>query len=357
MPLLPSIPARRLARRRPTPAAALLLVLAARALAAPEPQAAAREWMMGTIADVRIYAAPNLGAARHALEAALAELRRIDRLMAIQRPESDVSRLNREGARGPVAVDRRVIEVVQRSIEVSRLTGGAFDVTVLPVVRAWGFDGPHPRRPATAPPRPAGYGALEVDEAAATIRFKAPDAGVDLGGIAKGYALDRAREVLRARGVRSAWIDLGGNVATLGLPPGAPRWRIGVRDPRRSGGILGVIETLEAAVSTSSDAERFVDDEAGRAGHVIDPRSGRPANALVTATVVAGSATLADALSTAAVVMGRERFVMLARRLDVEALLGSASTRGDLQLTSTPGLRFEPGNSRETGEGEQCTEQ
>jgi thiamine biosynthesis lipoprotein len=309
--------------------------------AAGAPQAAVREWMMGTIADVRIYSAPDPAVAREALEEALAELRTIDRLMAVQRPDSDVSRVNREGAARGVVVDRRVIEVVRASLEVSRLTDGAFDVTVLPAVLAWGFTGPNPHRPTGAIPRPSGYGALIIDEAAATIRFTAPNAGVDLGGIAKGYALDRARDILRARGVRSAWMDLGGNVVTLGTPPEGGRWRLGIRHPRRADAVLGVIEVGEAGVSTSGDAERYVEDDQGRAGHIFDPRTGRPADRLVTATVIAPSAALADALSTAAVVMGAEEFAALAARTGVEAVLGVLDSPNHIRLTMTPSLVFE----------------
>jgi thiamine biosynthesis lipoprotein len=322
----------------------LVSLAAAPSSAAPRPQAAAREWIMGTLADVRVYAAPDAATAHEAVQAALAELRTIDRLMAIQRPDSDVSRVNREGGAASVVVDRRVVDVVLRSLEVSRLTDGAFDVTVLPVVLAWGFDGPAPHRPAASPALPAGYRTLIVDQRAAAIRFAAPNAGIDLGGIAKGYALDRARELLRARGVRSAWLDLGGNIATLGLPPDGSRWRIAIRDPRRPGTVLGIVEVEEAGVSTSSDAERYVEDERGRSGHVIDPRTGRPASALLTATVVTPSATLADALSTAAIVMGADDFTALARRLGVAALLGSAPSSDGLQITSTPGLRFTSGD-------------
>jgi thiamine biosynthesis lipoprotein len=298
-----------------------------------------REWTMGTVAELRVYRASDATAARAALEAALAELREIDRLMAVQRADSDVSRANRAAFERPVAVDRRVIEVLQASLEMSRLTGGAFDVTVLPTVLAWGFDGPRPHRPATSP-LPAGHGTVIVDGPASTVRFTSARTGVDLGGIAKGYALDRARDILRARGVTSAWLDLGGEVATLGAPPDGGHWRLGVRHPRRPGAVLGIVAVGEAAVSTSGDAERYVEDAEGRAGHVIDPRTGRPAHRLLLATVVARSAMLADALSTAAIVMGEEAFLALARRLDVQAVLGTPGPHGAIALTTTPGLEF-----------------
>jgi thiamine biosynthesis lipoprotein len=321
------------------------LGVAVPATAAPGPDAplaSLREWVMGTMAELRVHAAADAPVARAALDRAMAEIRDVDRLMAVQRPDSDVSRANREAAERAVGVDPRVLEVLRTSMEVSRLTDGAFDVTVLPVVLAWGFTGSSPARPAGVVPRPAGYRTLRLDGAAGTVRFSDARTGIDLGGIAKGYALDRARDVLRAAGVRSAWLDLGGEIATIGTPPGGGRWRIAVRHPRRSDAVLGIVEVGEAAVSTSGDAERFVDDAAGRAGHIFDPHTGRPAQGLVTATVVAASATLADALSTAAVVMGDEAFERLARRLDVGAVLGELVPAAEIRVRVTPGLRFEP---------------
>jgi high-affinity iron transporter len=339
-------------RRRPRDVAATVAVLAALLLApagvaradglgAP-PVAEAREWLMGTVGEVRVYAMDRPDQAPAAIEAAFAEMRTIDRLMAVQRPESDVSRMNREAATRATSVDPRVIDVLCAARRVSQLTDGAFDVTVLPVVEAWGFlEGP-PHRPRTRPPGPAGWGRVDVDVVHGTVRYETPEVGVDLGGIAKGYALDRARDVLLGRGAHAAWLDLGGNVATIGTPPGASAWRIGVRDPRHAGALLGVVEVGEASVSTSSDAERFVDDADGRAGHVIDPRTGAPADALVAATVVTASGTLADALSTAAVVLGARRFEPVLARVAGEALLARARDGGGLDLTATPGLVFTP---------------
>lgn len=296
---------------------------------------------MGTAAEIRIYDLVRRETAPTALEEAFAELRAVDRLMAVQRRGSDVSRMNREAGQRAVTVDPRVVEVLGVARRVSRLTHGAFDVTVLPVVAAWGFlDGPG-RRPATAPARPAGWRQVQLDVAHATVRYGARDVGVDLGGIAKGYALDRARAALLDRGVRSAWLDLGGNVATVGVPPDGARWRIGVRDPRRDGALLGVVEVGEASVSTSSDAERFVEDDQGRAGHVIDPRTGAPARALAAATVVAASGALADALSTAALVLGDRRFEAVLARVAGAAVLVDAAATGRPHITVTPGLAFE----------------
>ena len=311
----------------------------------PTPVAVSREYLMGTFAEVRVYDGDEVGA-RQAIEAALAEMRALDRLMAVQRSDSDVSRLNREAARGPVRVDPRVVQVLARSVEVSRATAGAFDVTVLPVVRAWGFTDGHPRPPGPGPiPRIAGWRSLRIDADAGTVAFTDAAAQVDLGGIGKGYALDRARDVLRGRGVRSAWLDLGGNIATLGAPPGGGAWRIAVRHPRHDGDRLGIVAMGEASVSTSSDAEQYTMEDGKRRGHIIDPRSGRPADALVSATVVAASATTADALSTAAVVLGQARAREALAHAGADGLLVAPAPDGSLRLHATAGLDFHADNA------------
>lgn len=322
-------------------AAALVAAAATAGEGAATPVAQGREYLMGTIAEVRVHRTARPEEAERAVAAAFDELRAVDRLMAVQRPDSDVSRLNREGARGPVRVDPRVVEVIEKSLEVWRLTDGAFDVTVLPLAQAWGFTEGHPHRPAGgATPAVAGSGAIRVDAATGTVAFTDPRAAVDLGGIAKGYALDRARRVLRAHGVTSAYLDLGGNVATVGAPPDAAHWRIGIRHPRREGVLLGVVEVDETAVSTSGDAEQFVADGGERLGHILDPRTGRPAQGLVSVTVMHDDATLGDALSTASVVLGEARARPVLERLGAGAVFARLDADGRLDVTTTPHMRF-----------------
>jgi thiamine biosynthesis lipoprotein len=325
-------------------AGAVLVVAAAAATATAAvtpPIASSREYVMGTFAEVRVYDAPA-GDAAAAIEAAMGELRAVDRLMAVQRPDSDVTRLNRDGATGPVAVDARVIEVLEAGLEVGRLTDGAFDMTVLPVVRAWGFIDGTPHRPDVRPPKPAGPAAIRIDATAGTVRFTDAGAQVDLGGIAKGYALDRARDALRARAVRSAWLDLGGQIATLGAPPDGPRWRIALRHPRRAGEWLGVVEMDEASLSTSGDAEQFEAEPNGhRVAHIVDPRSGAPIVDAPTVAVIAPSATQADALSTAAVVLGTDRARALLPRMGADGVLADVDREGRITVSVTPNARFE----------------
>jgi thiamine biosynthesis lipoprotein len=318
-------------------------VLAGLAAAAPEPLAARREYLMGTFAEIRVLDAPSPAVARDGVEAALAELRTVDRLMSAQRPDSDLSRVNRDAVGHPVTVDVRLLDVLETSLALHQATDGAFDVTVLPLAEAWGFTAGMPRRPALAPPLPVGPGAIRLDRAARTVAFGDPATRIDLGGVAKGWALDRAREILRARGIRSALLDLGGEVATLGGPPDGPPWRIAIRHPRRRGALLGVVEVGDGdAVSTSGDAEQYVVEAGVRLGHVFDPRTGRPATALVAATVVAASAAIADALSTAAVVLGEAGARRVLPRLHATGVFAASDGADGLRVTTTAGVRFVP---------------
>jgi thiamine biosynthesis lipoprotein len=299
---------------------------------------------MGTYAEIQIFGPVSAKRARAALIAARAELHAVDRLMAVQRPHSDVSRLNCEGARHPVRVDVRVIEVLTSAMAMHALTAGAFDVTVLPVVRAWGFIDGHPRAPdAGVRHAIAGTQTLRIDPGKQTVAFTDTSTQVDLGGIAKGYALDRVRDALRRHDIHSAFLDLGGSIATLGRPPDGPHWRIGVKHPRRAGEILGVITMDDAAVSTSGDAEQFVIRDGRRFGHIIDPRTGNPASALASATVIASSATAADALSTAAVVLGERGIRPALAAVDAAGVFAAVAPDGAIRVTSSAatGVSFE----------------
>jgi thiamine biosynthesis lipoprotein len=320
--------------------AACLLAAGASASGGDRPLAQAREYLMGTIAEVRVHAGPDADGAARAVAAAFDELRAIDRLMAVQRPESDVSRLNREGARGPVPVDTRVIEVLERSLALWKMTDGAFDPTVLPLARAWGFTEGRPHRPEGPPPAVSGAGAIRVDREARTVALDDPRAAVDLGGVAKGYALDRARAVLRAHGVTSAYVDLGGNVATMGAAPDGPYWRIGIRHPRRDGALLGVLEVGATTVSTSGDAEQFVEVDGERFGHVFDPRTGRPARGAVSVTVVHDDGALGDGLSTASVVLGEAAARPMLAGAGAQAVFARLAADGGIDISTTTHVRF-----------------
>ena len=236
------------------------------------------------------------------------EIRALEGKLSATDPESDVGRLN---AGETVTLSPETRELLGRALALCALTDGAIDITVRPLVTAWGFT-------ADAPHVPEGG---EIAEALSHVDYTAvrlsgeelrlpAGCGLDLGCIAKGYAGDRLLALLAEGGITSAILDLGGNVQTLGTRPDGTPWRVAVRSPEGDG-YLGTVEAADCAVVTSGAYERFfIDDEGKRRGHILDPGTGCPAESgLLSATVIAEEGTYADALSTALFVMGEERAV------------------------------------------------
>lgn len=281
----------------------MLLFGAAVRPAASAPLHERAEYVMGTVARIAMLGDVGDPAA---FEAGFGAIRAVDRSMSLYRPESELLRVNAHAAWHAEPVGADLFRLLVRAGELSVVSDGAFDVTVLPLLRAWGgyrelahlgvFD-----------PSAVGYAALRLDREAASVRFELPGMALDLGGIAKGYALDRAREALRDRGVRRARLDLGGNLALLGTGPSG-QWTVAVRDPAQPTRALGIL-TLPAdyAVATSANYARDFATEGWRApSHVYDPRTRRPVLDHGAVTVWAPDATTADALATALLVTGSQ---------------------------------------------------
>ena len=296
----------------------LTLVAGAPVRAADSPRSSTRaELVMGTIAQITIAD----GATDALFAAAFAAFRDVDATMSLYRPDSALVRVNAHAARHAEPVDAELFACLERACALSAVTDGAFDVTVLPLLRAWGA---YPGLDHLGAGRvdSVGWGGLVLDPVARAVRFRREGMGIDLGGIAKGFALDRARSALAAAGVRRATLDLGGNLALLGDGPGRG-WRVAVRDPAASETTLGVL-TLgpNEAVSTSGNYARDFAVEGWRErSHIYDPRTGRAARADLAVTVWAPDATTADALSTALLVLGPDGAAdVLAREPEVGAL-------------------------------------
>ncbi len=257
------------------------------------------------------------------------------------RDGSAIAAVNRAAGGATVPVDPDTLALVQRGVEIGRRTGCAFDVTWAALWGVWDFKGP-PRLP-----EPAEIAArlplvdctrVEVDPEHGTVRLPIPGMKLGLGGIAKGWALDRAAATLRARGVEDFNLLAGGQVLAGGHHGDRP-WRVGIRDPR--GGPedwFAVVEASDLSVSTSGDYERYFELDGVRYHHILDPRTGWPARGLRSVTVVSADATLADALSTAIFVLGPDEGLALAAGWDgVEALLVDDEGR----VLQTPGLRVQ----------------
>jgi thiamine biosynthesis lipoprotein len=256
---------------------------------------------------------------RAAGEEALREIERLDRQLSFYGPDSEVSWINSHAAETPVKVEPRLFRLLRRCAELSRLTDRAFDITVGPLMRAWGFAGgsgrfPDPRELETA--RGAvGMQHVVLDEHGFTIRFDRPGVEIDLGAVGKGYAVERAVDILRESGVRSGLIHGGtSTVYGIGAQPDGKPWRIGIKDPREADRQLEVVELADSCLSVSAVHGKSFAHDGRELGHVIDPRTGEPVEGSRSAAVIGPSPTDSDALSTALLVLGEPGLGLLAER-------------------------------------------
>jgi len=264
---------------------------------------------MGTWASLTLVTSDSAGVADLAYQT-LKVFHRIDSLMSNWTDKSEVARINREAAPNEIRIHPEVADVLRVADQVARESDGAFDITVEPLVRLWGFIGGPPRVPQQAEIDAAlertGPDKLRFNADAGTVHFIRDGVGIDLGGIAKGYGVDKAAEVLRAARATSALLDLSGNMVAIGNSARGAGWTVGIRDPSGTHPYLARIRLRDEAIATSGDYEQFVDDDGKRYGHILDPRTGWSAHGLKSVTVVAGQATVADAWATALFVLGPE---------------------------------------------------
>jgi thiamine biosynthesis lipoprotein len=236
-----------------------------------------------------------------------------------------------------------MFSVLSAAQAVSAGSGGAFDVTVGPLVRLWGFHDKRPHLPTPAElaaVRPlVDYRNLVLDRQQRTVRFARPGMEIDLGGIAKGFAVEIAAGVLRRHGL-DGLIDAGGNQYLRGAPPGKRLWSIGVKDPDDPGRVLGAIDTEETSVSTSADYANFLTENGRRYGHILDPHTLAPSDRALSVTILSRDGTLADALSKAAFVLGPKAGLTLVESFaGTSALIASREGNGSVALTMSTSLK------------------
>ncbi|MFT5292135.1 MAG: thiamine biosynthesis lipoprotein [Planctomycetota bacterium] len=271
--------------------------------------------VMGT--DLLLEACgPDPEALDKALDAAEKEIRRVEDLMTDWRP-SPLTVLNDHAGQGPVPVVAELLDLIERGLAVGKLTGGAFDITYAGAGRLWDFKADPPVLPTEEQVKAAlknvGYGRVTVDRAAGTIELPA-DMRIGLGGIAKGYGVDRAMAVLLEHGIKHALVSAGGDMKVLGRKLGEP-WRIAVKHPRDDERALAVLPVTNTCVMTSGDYERFFEVDGRRYHHILDPRTGYPATGCASGTIMAQDAAFADAMATALCVLGPAEGIALINRL------------------------------------------
>ncbi|MCU0844256.1 MAG: FAD:protein FMN transferase [Spirochaetes bacterium] len=265
--------------------------------------------MLGTIITITIIADSREAGVR-ASEAAFSEILRIEALMSPLRAGSDIARLNNNGGCTPVPISNETFALVEKSIDVSRATGGAFDISFASLGRLWrlgsdDFRPPDARQVARSLPL-VDYTKIRMYPDSLRISFALPGMKLGLGGIAKGYAIGRAVEVLRREGVRASIVDAGGDLKVTGDKYGEP-WRVGLMHPHKREILLAIAARDGDSVVTSGDYERFATYNGERYHHIIDPKTGFPARGLASVTVICSDPVLADAYATAFFVMGGVR--------------------------------------------------
>lgn len=273
----------------------------------PPPERRVSRPALGTLVEVVLREA-DAERARRAADAAFAEIERLEALLSTWRETSEISELSRRAGEGWVAVSRETAEALRRARAVAEASEGAFDPTVLPLVRLWGFAGGEPRLPSETEiaraRRRVGWRGLEIDPERPRVRLLEPDMAVGLGGLGKGFVADRALETLRGEGIGAALVAAAGDLAFYGGRPERP-WPVGVEDPERPGSSVAELALREGAASTSAPTYRFFEAEGRRFHHLLDPRTGRPARGgLRSVTVVAEEAWATDAWATALFAMG-----------------------------------------------------
>lgn len=304
----------------------LLRVALAQPVAAPAGEKLAfRARSMGTVVDLTVWTADQ-AAAEAASRAAFAELERIDRLMSHWIPTSDVERINAAAGGPPVAIGEETFHLLEVAQQVARRSGGVFDVTVGGLRGLWKFD--HQSNDGSVPTAAEvrarlgliGWQRLALDKGKRTAQLRRAGMAITLGGIAKGYAVDRAVAILHQRGLRDFILQAGGDLYVSGQKGGTP-WRVGIRDPRGPRDApFALTELRDRSFSTSGDYERALVIDGVRYHHILDPRSGMPAMASRSVTVLAKDALTADAWSKVLFILGPGKGIPLAEKLGLEVV-------------------------------------
>ncbi|MFC1624382.1 FAD:protein FMN transferase [Candidatus Omnitrophota bacterium] len=270
--------------------------------------------LMDTFVEVSFFSHEEK-VAKEAMKETFNEIERIEGLFNRHNEESELSKINKSAGRKEVAIHPELFKIIERAIHYSKVSEGSFDITVAPLVDLWSSARKNNLIPEEEVTERAlehvGYKNIVIDKESSSIRFLDDGLKIDLGGIVKGYAADRAKELLLSKGIENALINIGGNIFALGNPPGKKSWHIGIQHPRDKNKIIYRLSLKNRAVSTSGDYERFFILNGKRFSHIIDPVSGRPSEGIVSVTVIADSAEASDALSTIVFVMGVEKGLRL----------------------------------------------
>lgn len=299
--------------------------------------------LMGCKFDITVLAKDDSTANQY-IDMAIAEMTRIERLISSWDPNSQTSMINRNAGIKPVIVDMELLTLIERSISISKLTDGAFDISYASMDKIWKFDGSMEEMPSKKAIRQSvkmvGYENIIVNRDAGTVFLKEKGMKIGFGAIGKGYAADMAKALLRSHGVVSGIINASGDMNTWGQQSNQKDWKVAITNPMDEDKAFALLPIRNAAVVTSGDYEKYVEFDGTRYTHIIDPRTGYPSSGIVSVTIFAPRAELADALATSVFVMGKSTGIDRINQLpNVECILidqdGKIFTSNNIKINKT----------------------
>ncbi len=295
--------------------------------------------VMDTKVDITLYGLSAREATAVSREV-FAEMERLEQILSRHEPDSDISRINQAAGQEWVTVEQETLQLLQEAVAAARMMDGAFDPTVGALLRLWGFGTEEPRVPTTRELEQAleqvDYEQIQIDEANSRVFLARSGMSIDVGGIAKGFIVDRGQEVTAAAGVKAAFINAGGDISIRGPRPAGGKWRVAVQDPDNPQAWIAIIELEAGSIATSGDYQRFFEEDGELYHHILDTASGLPARDVSSVTVTGPSTSMVDALSTGIFVLGAQRGLALLETLpEYEGLI--VDQRGEIFIS--PGLQ------------------
>lgn len=265
--------------------------------------------LMGSRFDITVVANDSIKANKY-IDTAVVEISRIENLISSWDYNSQTSEINRNAGIKPVKVDKELFDLIERAIGISKLTDGAFDISYASMDRIWKFDGSMTKMPSKeeiiASVEKVGYQNIVLYKKNSTVFLKLEGMKIGFGAIGKGYAADKAKTLLISKGVSSGIINASGDMNTWGKQPNGNEWKVAITNPMDKNKVFALLPITNGAVVTSGNYEKYVNFNGKRYTHIIDPRTGYPSTGIISVTVFAPKAELADALATSVFVMGKE---------------------------------------------------
>ncbi len=273
--------------------------------------------LMGSRFDITIVAGDSLSAEQN-IDTVIAEVTRIENLISDWKPDTQISRVNQNAGIAPVPVDTEVFALTERALHFSKITSGAFDISFAAMDRIWKFDGSMTRMPSPEAVRKSvekvGYQNIVLDRERSTIFLRHKGMKIGFGALGEGYAADRCRQMMLARGIKAGIVNGSGDMSTWGKQPDGHDWTIGITNPLHNDTIFAIVPLRQAAVVTSGSYEKFVVFNGRRYAHIINPRTGYPATGVSSVTVFGPSAETANGFSTSLMVLGKDAGLKLIKQ-------------------------------------------